>query len=59
MEGALHFEKTTNEFFLLVKDYLLRYYRPNNHEVIALVTQICRLLSVKRISFFLDFFLDR
>ncbi|VDN57754.1 unnamed protein product [Dracunculus medinensis] len=32
MEGALHFEKTTNEFFLLVKDYLLRYYRPNNHE---------------------------
>uniref|UniRef100_A0A0M3JXA8 Cysteine--tRNA ligase, cytoplasmic n=1 Tax=Anisakis simplex TaxID=6269 RepID=A0A0M3JXA8_ANISI len=32
MERALQFEKVTNEFFLLVKDYLRRYYRPDNNE---------------------------
>ncbi|KHN83584.1 Cysteine--tRNA ligase, cytoplasmic [Toxocara canis] len=32
MERALQFEKVTNEFFLLVKDYLRRYYRPDSNE---------------------------
>ncbi|VDD92361.1 unnamed protein product [Enterobius vermicularis] len=32
MEKALQFEKITNEFFLLVKDYIRRYYRPNSNE---------------------------
>lgn len=33
MERALQFEKITNEFFLAVKDYLRKHYRPNNSEV--------------------------
>ncbi|VDN88692.1 unnamed protein product, partial [Brugia pahangi] len=32
MERALQFEKISNEFFLLVKDYLRKYYKPNNSE---------------------------
>lgn len=32
MERALQFEKITNEFFLLVKDYIRRYYRPDSNE---------------------------
>lgn len=33
MERALQFEKITNEFFLLVKDYLRKHYKPKNSEV--------------------------
>ncbi|KAF1770270.1 hypothetical protein GCK72_002088 [Caenorhabditis remanei] len=32
MERALQFEKITNEFFLLVKDYLRRHYKPDRSE---------------------------